>query len=88
MKNISKFPSWVFHYLKDVSFFKIGTLKQYMTIEQIDERLNNGENLSNMYKLFNNPVQVGPYNPLEVPFDEGFLDDVFYEYEMDYNTRS
>jgi len=45
-----KFPSWVFHYLKDVMFFKIEAIKIKIPLEKVYERLNNGETLTDIYK--------------------------------------
>ena len=45
-----KFPSWVFHYLKDVMYYKIEAIKIKMPLEKIFARLNNGETLTEIYK--------------------------------------
>ena len=45
-----KFPSWVFHYLKDVMYYKIEAIKIKMPLEKIYEKLNNGETLTDIYK--------------------------------------
>lgn len=69
-----KFPSWVFHYLKDITFFKVATLKQVMTLEYIYDQLQEGETLSSLYKRINNPITIGPSNPLQLPMDDTKLD--------------
>jgi hypothetical protein len=45
-----KYPSWVFHYLKDVMYFKIEAIKIKIPLERIYERLQSGENLTDIYK--------------------------------------
>lgn len=45
-----KYPSWVFHYLKDVMYFKIEAIKIKSSLERIYERLQSGENLTDIYK--------------------------------------
>jgi len=45
-----KYPSWVFHYLKDVMYFKIEAIKIKSSLERIYERLQAGENLTDIYK--------------------------------------
>lgn len=45
-----KYPSWVFHYLKDVMYYKIEAIKIKMSLAKIYERLNAGETLSDIYK--------------------------------------
>ena len=45
-----KFPAWVFHYLKDVMYYKIDAIKVKMPIDKIYERLQNGETLTQIYK--------------------------------------
>ena len=45
-----KFPSWVFHYLKDVMYYKIEAIKIKIPLEKIYERLNQGETLTDIYK--------------------------------------
>jgi len=45
-----KFPSWVFHYLKDVMYYKIEAIKIKIPLEKIYERLNEGETLTDIYK--------------------------------------
>jgi len=45
-----KYPSWVFHYLKDVMYYKIEAIKIKMPLGKIYERLNNGETLTDIYK--------------------------------------
>lgn len=84
--KIKKFPSWVFHYLKDVTFYKVATIKQCMMIEQINERLNNQENLSDLYKLISNPIHIGAYDPLTVHIeDEKILINYGFEQNIDNN---
>ena len=45
-----KYPSWVFHYLNDVMYYKIEAIKIKMSLEKIYERLNSGETLTDIYK--------------------------------------
>ena len=45
-----KFPSWVFHYLKDVMYYKIEAIKIKIPLEKIYKRLNEGETLTDIYK--------------------------------------
>ena len=45
-----KYPSWVFHYLKDVMYYKIEAIKIKIPLEKIYERLNMGETLTDIYK--------------------------------------
>ncbi len=45
-----KFPSWVFHYLKDVMYYKIEAIKIKISLEKIYEKLNNGKTLTDIYK--------------------------------------
>lgn len=45
-----KYPSWVFHYLKDVMYYKIEAIKIKISLEKIYVRLNRGETLTDIYK--------------------------------------
>ena len=45
-----KYPSWVFHYLKDVMFYKIEAIKIKISLAKIYEQLNTGETLTDIYK--------------------------------------
>lgn len=45
-----KFPNWVFVYLKDIMYYKIAAIRIKLGIIYIDERLKNGENLTDLYK--------------------------------------
>jgi len=45
-----KYPSWVFHYLKDVMYYKIEAIKIKIPLTTIYERLNGGETLTDIYK--------------------------------------
>ena len=45
-----KYPSWVFHYLKDVMYYKIEAIKIKIPLSKIYEKLNNGETLTDIYK--------------------------------------
>ena len=49
-KKEIKYPSWVFHYLKDVMYYKIEAIKIKMPLSIIYERLNTGETLTDIYK--------------------------------------
>ena len=48
--NEKKFPSWVFVYLKDIMFYKVSTIRVKLGIDLINSRLENGENLTDIYK--------------------------------------
>ena len=45
-----KYPSWVFHYLKDVMYYKIEAIKIKMPLEKIYNRLNGSETLTDIFK--------------------------------------
>lgn len=45
-----KYPSWVFHYLKDVMYYKIEAVKIKMSLAKIHEKLIAGETLTDIYK--------------------------------------
>ena len=45
-----KYPSWVFHYLRDVMYYKIEAIKIKIPLEKIYEKLSNGETLTDIYK--------------------------------------
>lgn len=45
-----KYPSWVFHYLKDVMYYKIEAIKIKMPLEKIYIKLNEGETLTDIYR--------------------------------------
>ena len=45
-----RYPSWVFHYLKDVMYYKIEAIKIKMPLEKIYRRLNDSETLTDIYK--------------------------------------
>ena len=45
-----KYPNWVFHYLKDVMYYKIEAIKIKMPLEKIYARLNTGETLTDIYR--------------------------------------
>ena len=45
-----KYPSWVFHYLKDVMYYKIEAIKIKISLSKIYERINSGETLTEIYK--------------------------------------
>jgi hypothetical protein len=45
-----KYPSWVFHYLKDVMYYKIEAIKIKMPLEKIYNRLNRSETLTDIFK--------------------------------------
>lgn len=45
-----KYPSWVFHYLKDVMYYKIEAIKIKMPLERIYDRLNGSETLTDIFK--------------------------------------
>ena len=45
-----KYPSWVFHYLKDVMYYKIEAIKIKLPLTKIYERLHHGETLTSIYR--------------------------------------
>ncbi|MCK5537967.1 MAG: hypothetical protein KAI79_14160 [Bacteroidales bacterium] len=45
-----KYPSWVFHYLKDVMYYKLEAIKIKIPLAKIYGRLNSGETLTDIYK--------------------------------------
>jgi len=45
-----KFPSWVFHYLRDVMYYKIEAIKIKLPLSRIYERLNAGETLTDIFR--------------------------------------
>jgi len=45
-----KYPSWVFHYLKDVMYYKIEAIKIKIPLEKIYDRLNGSETLTDIFK--------------------------------------
>jgi len=45
-----KYPRWVFHYLKDVMYYKIEAIKIKIPLTTIYEKLNNNETLTDIYK--------------------------------------
>ena len=45
-----KYPSWVFHYLKDVMYYKIEAIKIKMPLEKIYNGLNGSETLTDIFK--------------------------------------
>jgi len=57
-----KYPSWVFHYLKDVMYYKIEAIKIKIPLAKIYERLNKGETLTDIYNTL-------------VPTTKSYLDD-------------
>ena len=69
-----KFPSWVFHYLKDVMYYKIEAIKIKIPLEKIYERLIAGETLTDIYKALS--FDVNSYlddNDTRVSIPEEFL---------------
>ena len=45
-----KYPRWVFHYLKDVMYYKIEAIRIKMPLERVYSRLQNGETLTDLFK--------------------------------------
>lgn len=45
-----KFPSWVFIYLKDIMFYKIAAIRVKISLDVLKEKINNGQNISDIYK--------------------------------------
>ena len=60
-----KYPSWVFHYLKDVMYYKIEAIKIKIPLEKIYERINGGETLTDIYKDISmaSKVYIDEFNP-------------------------
>ena len=48
-----KFPSWVLIYLKDVMYFKIEAIKIKMSLDRLYDELENGKNLTDIFKELN-----------------------------------
>ena len=44
-----KFPSWVFHYLKDVMYYKIEAIRVKMSLSRLYDELEGGKTLSALY---------------------------------------
>ncbi|MEA2017142.1 MAG: hypothetical protein U9N59_01730 [Campylobacterota bacterium] len=57
-----KYPNWVFIYLKDIMFFKISAIRVKISLSNLNERLETGKNLSDIYKELY--VMVDDYNDL------------------------
>jgi len=65
-----KYPSWVFHYLKDVMYYKIEAIKIKIPLEKIYERLISGETLTDIYKeLSPNLKQYVDNSNINIPQD-------------------
>ena len=45
-----KYPRWVFHYLRDVMYYKIEAIRIKMPLEKIYSRLQNNETLTDLFK--------------------------------------
>ena len=45
-----KYPRWVFHYLKDVMYYKIEAIRIKMPLEKIYSRLQNKETLTDLFR--------------------------------------
>lgn len=45
-----KFPNWVFIYLKDIMYYKIAAIRVKIGLEVIQNHMNLGKNLSDIYK--------------------------------------
>ena len=48
-----KFPSWVLIYLKDVMYYKIGSIKIKMSLDRLYDELGSGKNLTDIFKELN-----------------------------------
>ena len=48
-----KFPSWVFHYLKDVMYFKVEAIRIKMSLGKLYDGLEEGKNLTDIYLTLN-----------------------------------
>ena len=44
-----KFPSWVFHYLKDVMYYKVEAIRIKMSLSRLYDALENGQSLTDIY---------------------------------------
>ena len=53
-----KYPSWVFHYLRDVMYYKIEAIKIKIPLDKIYKKLNNGETLTDIYKDLSSKSKV------------------------------
>ena len=45
-----KYPRWVFHYLRDVMYYKIEAIRIKMPLEKIYGRLQNNETLTDLFR--------------------------------------
>ena len=44
-----KYPSWVFHYLRDVMYYKIEAIRVKMSLTRLYDKLESGKTLSELY---------------------------------------
>ena len=44
-----KFPSWVFHYLKDVMYYKVEAIRIKMSLNRLYDALEDGQSLTDIY---------------------------------------
>ena len=45
-----KFPQWVFIYLKDIMFYKISSIRVKISLEVLNNKIDSGNNLTEIYK--------------------------------------
>jgi hypothetical protein len=45
-----KYPNWVFVYLEDVMFFKIASIRVKISLDTLNKKTKDGQNLSEIYK--------------------------------------
>lgn len=45
-----KYPNWVFEYLKDIMYYKVAAIRVKISLSNLNERITNGKNLSEIYK--------------------------------------
>ncbi len=62
-----KFPSWVFHYLKDVMYFKVEAIRIKMSLKRLYDALENGLSLTDIYLDLNKHQNTTDQDSLFVP---------------------
>ena len=69
-----KYPSWVFHYLRDVMYYKIEALRVKMSLTRLYDELEGGKTLSELYielyKQDNSSSEIETMIPDEFLLDE------------------
>ena len=70
-----KFPSWVFHYLKDVMYYKVEAIRIKMSLSRLYDALENGQSLTDIY------LELVKRHSVEVEEDSLFIPDELIEEE-------